>query len=225
MGWIPTAPLHGTILCAPGLRGGGPAGYDCEALARMHTCNHREHGQGITAMCAKSCGTCSTSCGASTAATATDADDDDGTSNTGGIVRTPRAFEAGAVAPLCRCAACRATATLAAPVATVYVQQSHTVGLRVWCWVDCRAHVYYQVLGQNAGSKDWPSFVSLWSTTTTSAYIVLTETTTTSCGASLIAHDKILTVTSHATNEDRVYVCGERWWALVSAARARSHTW
>ena len=80
--------------------GCGPAGYDCEDLARMHVCNHREHGPGITAMCAKSCGACSTSCGASTATTATDADDDDRNDDgTGSIVRVPRACEAGAVAP------------------------------------------------------------------------------------------------------------------------------
>ena len=66
--------------------GCGPAGYDCEDLARMHVCNHRKHGPAITAMCAKSCGACSTSCGASTATTATDADDDDGTGSS--IVRT-----------------------------------------------------------------------------------------------------------------------------------------
>jgi len=96
----------------------GP-GYDCEDLARMHVCNHREHGPGITAMCAKSCGACSTSCGASTATTATDADDDDRNDDGTGSI----------------------------------------------------------ILGQNAGTTEWPSFVRL----------------STGCGASLIAHDKILT--------------------------------
>ena len=63
----------------------------------------------------------------------------------------------------------------------------------------------HQVHGQNAGKTDWPSFVRL----------------STGCGASFVAHDKILTVMEHATKEGRV--CGERRWALVSAARARAH--
>ena len=65
----------------------------------------------------------------------------------------------------------------------------------------------HQILGQNAGTTEWPSFVRL----------------STGCGASLIAHDKILTVMEHATKE------GSVWGAAVgigerSTGKARVHS-